>query len=98
MLAKPGVVIIKRGDKEVADALEKGLGVGMYTKDQMMEVQRERDFYKKHVIEDLEGAIADAQEEYGRNYIPPVWAQKVIGVYALVMYGIQKFIDKYLRL
>lgn len=98
MLAKPGVVIIKRGDKEVTDAIEKGIGVGMYTKEQMTEVTRERDFYKKHVIEDLDGKIANAQEDYGYNYIPPVWAQKIIGAYALVMYGVQKFIDKYLRL
>lgn len=98
MLTKPGVVIIKHGDKEVTDAIEKGIGVGMYTKEQMTEVQRERDFYKKHIIEELEEKIADAEARHGYNYIPPTWAQKVIGVYALIMYGVQKFIDKYLRL
>lgn len=97
MWSKGAVVIIKHGDEAMADAMEKGLDI-RYTKGVKDEKTCKTELAALARQEEIAAKIADAQANYGYNWTPPKWANKIIGVFALIVYGVSVFIDKYLRI
>ncbi len=107
MTWKKGAVVIKKhGDEEWADAMEKTLNVQRAAKKEMEELikeneelKRDNTFMKKHIVEDLENKMADAERDYSYNWTPQSkFAKYVTEGFAFVIYHIVMFIDKYLVL
>lgn len=99
MWSKGAVVIVKRGDDEIASAIEKALDIR--TKDPKLLTKQERDEYdllRRARSDKIREEIALAEEYYGYNWVPPKWAEKIVGAFALVVYGISVFIERYLRI
>ena len=97
---KGAVVIVKRGDKEWADAIEEALSerIKRANKEEIDEMEMELVFLRKRDNEYWNEMIEEAEAKYGENYIPPKWIQKIVSGFAFVMYYIGKFIDKYLKI
>ena len=97
MWSKGAVVIVKHGDEAMAEALEKGLDIRYRDttpiekkcKYELMELRQSRRF--KEEIEELDRL-------YGYNWVPPKWAKGIVEVFALAVYGVSIFIDRYLRI
>lgn len=99
MWSKGAVVIVKRGDEEMANAIERGLDIRLKDPKTLTEGERaEYDLLKKAKSDKLKAMIAENEEEYGYNWTPPKWAEKIVGAFALIVYGISVFIDRYLRI
>ena len=96
--SKGAVVIKKHGDEEWADAMEKALDIQRASDKEVEELKRDNEFLKKHVVEDLEQKIIDAELDYGYNWTPPKWARGIVEAFAFVVYHFSVFVDKYLRL
>lgn len=95
---KGAVVIKKHGDEEWADAMEKALNVQKAANKELEELRRDNEFMKKHVTEDLEQKIIDAELNYGYNWTPPKWAKGIVEGFAFIVYHISLFVEKYLIL
>lgn len=86
MWSKGAVVIIKRGDKDMADSMEASL-VPVQQKNNKPMPRRGSEYWSREL------AIADFI--YGKNYRdPPDWARPVIGFGALVIYGVSVTVEK----
>ena len=96
MWSKGAVVIVKRGDEAMADALERGLDI-RYSDDTSKEQKCKYELMEITRSEKLQRQIEELEEMYGYNWTPPRWA-KGMSVFALIIYGISVFIDKYLRI
>ena len=94
--SKGAVVIKKSGDKEWANEMEKVLDIQKEVDPEKEELERDNEWMKKHIVEDLENKIIDAEIKYGYNFVPPKWASPIFKAMALVIYGIAVFADKYL--
>lgn len=87
MWSKGAVVIIKRGDKEMADSMEASLVP--------VKEEKPRDILPRHGPEYWNREFAIADFLYGKNYHePPSWARPIVGLYALIVYGISVVCDK----
>jgi hypothetical protein len=95
--SKGAVVIKKTGDEAWANEMEKVVNGPKIRDQEKEEMERDNEWMKKHIVEDLENKIADAEINYGYNFVPPKWAQRVLGVYCLIVFYIDKFAEKYLR-
>ena len=96
MWNKGAVVIVKRGDEAMANAM-----ASPFEKDHEKEsLSNEERAWKDLLSQAKEDAvlakIADAQATYGRNYIPPKWAKKIVEGFAFIVYGISIFVERYL--
>lgn len=99
MWSKGAVVIVKHGDTEMANAIEKSLDIRLKDPKMLTDSERaEYDLLKKAKSDKLRAMIAENEEEYGYNWVPPKWAEKIVGAFALIVYGISVFIDRYLRI
>lgn len=99
MWSKGAVVVIKKGDVDFADAIENGVTANkLVPKKDVEETERENAFMKKRYIESLENDIAAAQLQYGHNRVTPVWLKPIEGLFALIIYGISVFVDKYMTI
>lgn len=99
MWSKGAVVVVKKGDPEFADAIEKGVTANkMVPKKDMEETERENAFMKKRYKESLENDIATAQIQYGHNWVTPTWLKPLAGLWALIVYGISVFVDKFMTI
>lgn len=102
MWSKGAVVIVKHGDLAMADAIEKGVGSvqfvspGLSHKDD--DIRSRYGVMKKRDSETWRREIERAEQTYGHNWVPPKWAEKIVGFFALIIYWITMFIDKYLRI
>jgi len=95
---KGAVVIKKSGDETWANEMEKALDIRR-PKDQEKEaLTRDNEWMKKHIVEDLEQKIIDAEINYGYNFVPPKWAKPIFDLIALVEYGAAIFVDKYMTI
>jgi hypothetical protein len=94
--SKGAVVIKKSGDEEWANEMEKVLDIQKEADPEKEELERDNEWMKKHIVEDLENKIIDAEIKYGYNFVPPKWASPIFKAMALVTYGIAVFADKYL--
>ena len=98
-----GAVVIKikkHGDEEWADTIEKSLNIKRASDKELKELEelrRDNTFMKKHIVDDLEAKIADAEAKYGRNWIPPKWMKPIVDVISLIEYGFAILIDKVSR-
>lgn len=99
MWSKGAVVIVKHGDEEMANAMENALDIRLKDPKTLTGSERaEYDLLKKAKSDSLKAKIAESEEIYGYNWTPPKWAEKIVGAFALVVYGISVFIDRYLRI
>lgn len=100
MWSRGGVVIVKRGDEAITDAIEQGMDilVSDTTDEDTKKIKDERDLLKKAKTDAILCKIAKAEYEYGRNPTLPDWARKISEAAALVVYVICTFIDRYLRI
>lgn len=98
--SKGAVVIKKSGDKEWANEMEKALDIrsGEEKDKEKEELERDNEWMKRHIVEDLEQKIIDAEINYGYNFVPPKWAKPIFDVIALIEYGLAMFVDKYMRI
>ena len=91
--SKGAVVVVKRGDTEIADAIESGLNINKTPDGRYCFLPR------KHTKEELIEMIEDAQRDYGRKARSyPKWVKNVKECMAFVVYHICMFIEKYLKL
>lgn len=99
MWSKGAVVVVKKGDPVIADAIEKGVTANkMVPKKDVEETERENAFMKKRYRESLENDIADAELQYGYNRVTPRWLKPIAGLWALIVYGISVFVDKFMTI
>ena len=96
--SKGAVVIKKYGDEEWSDAIEKTINIKKASDKEKEELERENTFMKRHVKESLEQKIANAERDYGYNWIPPKWMKPIMDILALIAYGVALFFDKFLTL
>ena len=100
MWKKGAVVIVKHGDEAMANAMA---SVFDEKKDEDIEVNEDpnydktwKDLLYKSKKDAIDAAILDAKEHYEHNWTPPKWAKRIVECFALVVYGVCVFIDKYL--
>jgi len=101
MITKGAVVIIKHGDPEFADSMEKGLvkKIAGPSSDQakyISELERENFFLRRIVERETGRNLAELESEYGYNRRVPRIFRRLSNGWALIMYGITRFVDKYL--
>ena len=96
--SKGAVVIKKHGDEAWANEMEKALDIRKATDKEKEELERDNEWMKKHIVEDLENKIIDAEINYGYNFVPPKWARPIFEGMALIQYGIALFVDKYMKI
>lgn len=96
--SKGAVVIKKSGDEEWANEMEKALDIPKNQNSDREALERDNEWMKRHIIEDLEQKIIDAEINYGYNFVPPRWASPIFKVMALIEYGVALFVDKYMRI
>ena len=92
MWSKGAVVVVKRGDETMANSMEKALMPkrdNKTCKTELAAIARQKDIAEK---------IVDARIKYGYNWVPTGWAKKAIEGFALIIYGISVFIDRYLTI
>ncbi len=96
MWSKGAVVIVKRGDEAMADAMASSFEEDR-EKDPLTNEERAwKDLLSQAKEDAVLAKIADAQATYGRNYIPPKWAKKIVEGFAFIVYGISIFVERYL--
>lgn len=98
MWSKGAVVIVKRGDEAMANSIEEGLGLKMVPVEQVEDMKRDNFFLKKRCSKAIQQDIIDAQIKYGYNWVPPKWASKLVQGFALIVYGVSIFVDRYLTI
>lgn len=98
MWTKGAVVVIKRGDEEMANAITEGSGVKTVNSKDYNDLETAHELLRRRRTEDILDDIIDAEEEYGHNWVPPKWAKWIFEGMAFVVYWVCIFIDKYLRL
>ena len=96
--SKGAVVIKKTGDEEWANEMEKALDIQNPVDKEKEALERDNEWMKRHIVEDLEKKIVEAEINYGYNFIPPKWAKPIFDVIALIEYGIAMFVDKYMKI
>lgn len=96
MWSKGAVVVIKRGDKEMADAIVDGLDIQLASPEELENLRRDNTFLKRRTAKDIQKKIEEAEELYGYNWTPPKWARWFFDFVALIEYGVAVFVDKYL--
>lgn len=94
MWSKGAVVIIKHGDEEIANGIESGISLKQPKPLNECKTELAAEARKA----DIAAKILKAEIDYGYNPDPPKWARKIVGVFALIIYGITLFIDKYLKI
>jgi len=95
---KGAVVIKKTGDEAWANEMEKALDIRKAADREKAELERDNEWMKKRIVEDLEQKIMDAEINYGYNFVPPKWAKPIFDVIALIEYGVAIFVDKYMTI
>ena len=101
MWSKGAVVIIKRGDEAMADMMTKGLNVEesvVENADEIENLKMQNYFLKKRVRKTTDLMIEDARLQYGYNWTPPKWANYIVRGFALVIYGVSIFVDRFMRI
>ena len=102
MWSKGAVVIIKRGDEAMADIITKGLNAESDSKtntdDDIETLKMQNYFLKKRVRKTTDALIEDARIQYGYNWTPPKWANYIVRGFALVVYGVSVFVDRFMRI
>lgn len=96
--SKGAVIIKKSGDEEWANEMEKALDIPKTDDKDREALERDNEWMKRHIIEDLEQKIIDAEINYGYNFVPPKWAKPIFDVIALIEYGVALFVDKYMKI
>ena len=96
--SKGAVVIKKSGDAEWANEMEKALDIQKPVDKEKEALERDNEWMKRHIVEDLEKKIMEAEINYGYNFIPPKWAKPIFDVIALIEYGVAMFVDKYMKI
>lgn len=94
--SKGAVVIRKSGDEEWANEMEKVVNNQSGVDQEKEALERDNGWMKKHIVEDLEKKIMDAEIKYGYNFVPPKWAKPIFEGIALIEYGLAVFVEKYL--
>ena len=96
MYSKRAVVVVKRGDEAIADAIERGLPI-RYVDDETMEIRNKYGLLKRRDKRYWKQKIEEANAMYGDT--PKVrrpWVQKSREGLAFIIYGISLFVDKYM--
>lgn len=101
--SKGAVVIIKHGDKEMADAIENGIHIKKATdkeieelKKQLKEEKRKNDLTSIHDNRVTNERIAGLNNNAVSAKKHCLFIQWIIGGFALLIYGFSLFVDKYL--
>lgn len=101
MWSKGAVVIVKRGDEAMADMITKGLKVEksvVENNDEIEALKTQNFFLKKRVRKTTDLMIQDARVQYGYNWTPPKWANHIVRGFALIVYGVSIFVDRFMRI
>ena len=96
--SKGAVVIKKTGDEAWANEMEKVMNTSKPRDQDKEALTRDNEWMKKHIVEDLEQKIIDAEINYGYNFVPPKWARPIFEGMALIQYGVAVFVDKYMTI
>lgn len=99
MWSKGAVVVVKRGDPAMGDAMLSGMGFETVPSHQIEKLKRDNYFLKRKATKAEARAVRKAKALYGYNPpAPPEWAKPLVDIYALAVYGYATFVDKYLVL
>lgn len=99
MWSKGAVVVVKHGDPNFADAALDGMGFKTVPSREIEALQRDNFFLKRKAKKLDDKSIRKARRNYGRNPSPPPkWAQPLVDIWALSVYGVSTFVDRYLTI
>ena len=98
--SKRGVVIVKRGDQEWTDAIEQSMNIKLASQKELEELIKENEELRKQneilrriVAKATKRYIDDAERNYGYNWKPPKWANRIVGIFSYIIYKFSVFID-----
>ena len=99
MWSKGAVVIVKRGDEAMADAIEQGLNIpevdnSMIDTTEIENLKRDNYFLRRRCQKTTEEMIEDARNLYGHNWTPPHWANKLVEGFAFIVYLFSVLVDR----
>ena len=97
MLSKGAVVIVKHGDKEIADAIEQGLDV-RYPKENRDEHTCKTELAAIARQKDIAEKYEKAKAQRDPIKIESKVKQRIKEGFALIVYVVSVFIDKFLRI
>ena len=99
MTNKSAVVIIKRGDQEMANAMVDGLNLPAVQDSRMIFLERENFFLKRQRTRTMRRKIREAQLKYGNNYIPKSnLGRRIREGWALIEYGLALFAERFMTI
>lgn len=97
MWSKGAVVVVKRGDPVMGDAMLSGMGFETVPSHQIAKLERDNYFLKRKATKAERRAVKKAKALYGYNPpAPPKWAKPFVDAYALLIYWYATFVDRYL--
>ena len=96
---KSAVVIIKRGDPDMADSMAEQFMPPVVQNDKMIFLERENFFLKRRRTRTTRRMIREAEIKYGHNYIPKSkFVRHLREGWALIEYGIAMFADRFMTI
>ena len=101
--SKGAVVIVKHGDQEWADAIEKSMNIQKASIKEVEEMQKSNKycfFPKRHTVDELKQMIDDAERQYGRKWWwnRPKWVKPIAEGFAFIVYHFSLFVNKYMTI
>ena len=96
--SKGAVVIVKRGDPNWADSIEKSMNIQKASIKEVEEMQKSNKycfFPKRHTSDELKEMIEDAEKKYGKRWDKPNFLKTIEGWMYLFVYQFIIFVDKY---
>ena len=101
---KGGVVIVKRGDRVLTDAIEQSINIQLASRKELEELieenkrlKMENSLLRRLVNRYVRADILALEYEYGYNPKPPKWARKVSELFAFVVYKFSVFTEEVSR-
>ena len=70
MWSRGAVVIVKRGDRAMADAMEQSINLPILVNHEMAKIKRENFFLRRRSKEDIQKMIDYAERKYGHKWKP----------------------------
>lgn len=100
MWNKGAVVVIKHGDEQLANAIQNGVCSTMVPASDVNTLKRDYDLLKKRNTVYWSRKIRRAHRMYFEKPKKPLpnWTKPLIDIYALVVYGISMFVDKFMTI
>jgi len=98
MWSKGAVVVVKRGDEAMANAIEEGMSLALVSSKEVEDIKRENFFLKRQNTKNNKRKIIAARHAYAIKRRRFKWKRLFVDIYALTVYGLTMFFDRYMRI